>query len=193
MNNTKFIISDNEYLKINPDECIHEDECQFCARIDIDYIDEKNNTYIKFGYDTISSFCYFIARSERIQKLINGEIILDANIANNPGFEWNEYYEGLINDTDVIEKYHFEGNAHKQIRPYYTSWLYNDEQGNIIFEITPFYPWFYVTKKTHPEKIPYKEWIKNYKPAVKTIIPKENIKQWIKQADELARIYKLNL
>ena len=40
MNISKFIISDTEYLQINP-ECIHEDECETCTQIDIDYINEK--------------------------------------------------------------------------------------------------------------------------------------------------------
>ena len=95
--------------------------------------------------------------------------------------------------TDIIEKYHFEGNTHKQIQPYFESWLYNNKEGNIIFEITPFYPWHNVTKKANPEKISYKKWIKDYKAVVKTIIPKENLKQWITQAEEVAKNYKLNL
>ena len=82
-------------------------------------------------------------------------------------------------------------NDHLQIRPYYNSWLYNDEQGNIIFEITPFYPWFYVTKKTNKEKVSYKEWIENYKPTIKTIIPHKNLKKWIIQAEHMKKEYNL--
>ena len=134
MDITTYKISDNQYLKIHP-ELINKDDCEVCAHCDIDYIDEEKNISIRFGYDTISSFCYSIARSERMQKLLHSGIVLDDNIANDPGFEWNQYYEGLIKDTDIIEKYHFEGNAHKQIMPYYNSWLYNDEKGNIFFEI----------------------------------------------------------
>lgn len=187
MNNLKFIISDTQYLKVNP-EPMEKDDCEVCAHCDIDYIDEEKNIFIKFGYDFTSSFCYFIAESGRMQKLIDGEMVLDDNISNNPGFEWNQYYEGLIKDTNVIEKYHFESNAHKKIRPFFDSWTYNDKDGNIVFEITPFYPWHNVTKKTHPEKISYKEWIKDYKPVIKTVIPKENLKQWIVQAKELKKI-----
>jgi hypothetical protein len=192
MNNLKFIISGTQYLKINP-EVICKDDCEVCAHCDIDYIDEEKNISIRFGYDTISSFCYFIARSEKMQKLLHGEIVLDDNLTNDPGFEWNQYYEGKIKDTDVIEKYHFVSNSHKHIRPFYNSWLYNDEEDNIILEITPFYSWHNVTKKTNPEKISYKEWIKHYKPILKIIISKENIKQWAKQSEELAKLYKLNL
>ena len=192
MNNLKFIISDTQYLKISFDS-MNKDDCEVCVHCDIDYVDEEKNISVRFGYDTISSFCYFIARSERIQKLLRGENVFDEKIANDLGFEWNQYYEGLMQKTDIIEKYHFEGNTHKQIQPYFESWLYNNKEGNIIFEITPFYPWHNVTKKANPEKISYKKWIKDYKAVVKTIIPKENLKQWITQAEEVAKNYKLNL
>jgi hypothetical protein len=188
----KFIISDTQYLKINPNECIHEDECQFCAQIDMDYIDTKNNVCIRFGYKGASDFYYYIAESDTFKKLIKGTHILDISIINDIGFEWNEYFANKKKSTKV-NQYHWVSNSHKGIRPYYSSWLYNNEQGNIIFEVTPFYPWFHNTKKTCPDKISYKEWIKSYNPAVKTIIPNKNLKKWITQAKKLGKIYKLNL
>lgn len=191
MNITKFMISDTEYLIINP-ECIHENECETCTEIDIDYVNEKNNLCIRFGYKPFRSFCNFIINSEVIQELINGTRTLDKNIINDVGFEWNEYFAGKRGPTKA-DQYFWVSNDHKQIRPYYSSWLYNDEEANVIFKITPDYPWHYETKKTCPEKISYNEWIKNYKPIVKTIVSKENLKQWITQAKELAKVYKLNL
>ena len=187
INLTKFVISDTQYLKINP-ECIHDDECKFCANIDLDYIDEANKITIRFGYDHFPSFCSFISKFGRIQQLINNEAIFDDS-SNDLGFEWNQFYQGLIKDTDVLEKYHFESNSHKQIRPYFNSWLYNDKDGNVIFEITPFYPWHGESKKSNPDFITYKQFMKNYKPILKTIIPKENLIQWIAQAKELGKIY----
>jgi hypothetical protein len=188
-NITKYKISDTEYLKINP-ECIHDHECKTCAQIDIDYVDEKNNICIKFGYTTVSSFCYFLTKYDAITQLLKGTRILDKAITHDLGFEWNQFYKGEQKSNEAF-KYHWRSNDHKEIRPYYNSWLYNDENGNIIFEITPFYPWHNTTKKTHPEKISYKLWIKDYKPVVKTIIPKENLKQWIKQTDEFEKKYKV--
>ena len=190
MNITKYKISDTQYLKINPDEFIHENECQFCAEMDIDYIDEKNNMDIRFGYEFADEWYAFLVESKRIQKLLKGEMILDENITHDVGFEYNQIWQKGQKATNIL-KNHWISNSPKQIHPYYNSWLYNDKQGNIIFEITPFYPWFYKTKKTNPDKISYKQWIKDYKPVVKTIIPKENLKQWIKQADEFGKKYKV--
>lgn len=156
MNITKYKISDTQYLQINPDECIHEDDCQFCAQIDMNYVDKKNKVNIKFGYEGARSFYYYIVESGIFQKLIEGKHTLDVSITDDVGLEWNEYFANKKKSTKASE-YHWSSNSHKGIRPYYSSWLYNDEKGNIIFEITPFYPWFYETKKTHPEKISYKE------------------------------------
>ena len=185
---TRFKISETQYLKINP-ESIGVNECKFCANIDIVYVDEERNTYIQFGYEHFPSFCYFIAKYDRIKKLIKGEMVLDSSAAKKLGIEWNEYFEGIIKDTDVGE-YHFFGNSHKQIRPYFDGWMYNDENGNIIFEITPSYPWSDPKQKSHPDKISFKQFMKDYKPVIKTMIPKENLKQWIKQAEMLDKMLK---
>ena len=185
MDITKYIISDTQYLKMNV-ECIHDDECKTCAHIDIDYVDEKNNTCIRFGYEVASSFCYFLVESGCIQRLLNGEMILSQSITNDLGFEMNQYVEGIQKSDDCFD-YLLFSNSHKQIRPYFNSWMYNDIDGNIIFEITPFYPSHGKTKKAFPEKISYKEFMKNYQLIVKTIIPKENLEQWIKQAQELKK------
>lgn len=189
MNINTYKISETEYIKINT-KCIHEDECQFCAEIDIHYINTKNNLCVNFGNESARDFYYYIVESNIFEKLINGTHTLNASITHDVGFEWNEYFANKRGPTEA-DQYHWTANDHKKIRPYYSSWLYNDENGNVIFEITPNYPWFYVTKKECPEKISYKEWIKNYKPVVKTIIPKENLKQWIKQADEFGKKYKV--
>lgn len=184
----KFKISDAQYLKINP-ENISTDECKLCANIDIDYIDEQKNIILRFGYEHYSSFCYKIAEYGFVQKLINSEMILDDNSAKILGVEWNQYFERVIKDTNV-DQYLCWSNSHKQIRPYFNSWMYNDQEGNVIFEITPFYPWHGETKKSNPDFISYKEFMKDYKPIIKTIIPKENLKQWIKQAEMLDKMLK---
>ena len=60
---SKFMISDTQYLKINP-ECIEDDECKSCADIDIDYVDEEKNICIRFGYENARSFCYFFQNQD---------------------------------------------------------------------------------------------------------------------------------
>ena len=169
---TKFVISNTQYLKVIP-EHIGKDDCEVCAHCDIDYVDEEKNITIRFGYEEISSVCYFIAKSGQIQKLIDGKMTIDSSIVQDLGFEWNRFFKDCKQKTKA-SNYFCWSNDHKQIRPYFNSWMYNDEDGNIIFEITPFYPWHYETKKSNPDFITYKKFMKDYKPTVKTIIPKEN-------------------
>lgn len=185
MDITKFIISDTKYLKINP-EPIGKDDCEVCAHCDIDYVNEEKNIIIRFGYEEISSFCYFIIKSGYIQKLIKGKIMLESSITQDLGLEINQFSKGLQKSNNHF-KYHCWSNDHKQTRPYFNSWMYNDKDGNIIFEITPFYPWHGETKKSNPDFITYKKFMKDYKPTVKTIIPKEHLLKWIDQAKELKK------
>lgn len=187
MTSFKFMISDTKYLKINP-ECIHDDECQVCAKIDIDYVDEEKNINVRFGYEHFSSFCSFLSTYGFIPKLLNNEMILDKTIIGDPGIEWNKYPKG-IRGTKATNEFYFFGNGHKQVPPYFDGWMYNDKNGNVIFEITPFYPFHYETQKTHPDFISYKQFMKDYKPIVITSIPKENLKQWMIQAKKLKKKY----
>ena len=54
--------------------------------------------------------------------------------------------------------------------------MYNDKDGNIIFEITPCYPWN-----------------KDYKPAVQIMIPKERLEKWLPQAKKLKKMLNLEV
>lgn len=190
----KFIISNYEYLEINlKDLKIAEsdkDYSNWCKDIDIEYVNTKNYQRILFEYQDARSFCYFFLEYEKTKKLLNNTHQLDQSIIHDLGFEWNEFYIDNLKSNKCFD-YHWLSNYHIGIRPYYNSWLYNDKDGNIIFETTPFYPWHNVNKRTQPDRIPYKEWIKSYKPIVKTIIPKENFKQWITQAEKMKKEYNL--
>jgi hypothetical protein len=187
MNLTKFVISDTQYLKITP-QCIHADDCEVCAEVDIDYVDETKNICLRIGNEPFCSFSRSIAKAKRIQKLIKGEMVLDPSIPNDLGIQCNQFFSGRQKEN-LFMQYHFLSNDHKQIRPYFNGWLYNDKNGKIIFEITPFYPYVYETKKSHPDFITYKKFMKQYQPTIKTIISKKNLQQWIKQAQELVKIH----
>jgi hypothetical protein len=63
-----------------------------------------------------------------------------------------------------------------------TTWLYNDHDGSIIFEITPNYPWEFEGAEQDSNFIPYEEWIKSYKPFLIRKIPIEVARQWLDQA-----------
>lgn len=182
MKTLKFMITDQQYIKITSDTTFEQGNCLACINCDVDYVDEKKGSIIRFGYEQANQFYGGFGTMNFIQDLIENKKILDQNITPDLGFEWNQFYQGFIKDTDIFKKYHFASNNHKQIRPYYNSWFYNDKDGNIIFEITPFYPFHYETKKSHPNFITYKQFMKDYKPSLKITIPKERLIEWNEQA-----------
>lgn len=182
MKTLKFMISDKQYIQVTSDAIFEKGCCLACIECDLDYVDEEKGQLIRFGYEQVNYIYGGFGRMDFVKNLIENKMILDKKITPDLGFEWNQFYQGLIKDTDILEKYHFVSNAHKQIRPYYNSWFYNDEDGNIVFEITPFYPFHYETKKSHPDFITYKQFMKSYKPIVKIIIPKERFIEWNEQA-----------
>jgi hypothetical protein len=190
----KFIISNYEYLKINLNDLkiaeSDKDYSNWCKDIDIEYVNIQQNISYKFANAQAQNFYHFLLEYKGTSELIEGKKVLDSSIVHDIGFEWNQFFNNVSNKTKAFD-YHWMCNDHKVIRPYYNSWLYNDKDGDIIFEITPFYPWHNVNKRTQPDRIPYKKWIKSYKPTVKTIIPKENFKRWITQVEELKQKYNL--
>ena len=69
--------------------------------------------------------------------------------------------------------------------------MYNDKDGKVIFEITPFYYWDTVKNRDKKDFIPYKKFVENYKPVLKIVIPKYRLKKWIPQAKKLAKKFNL--
>lgn len=186
MDITKFLISNEQYIKVHFEQLkkVYSTVCISCFQVDVDYIDEKNNYHIRFGYDAVQNICYFIRQSSQIQSLLREQSKLSNKIAD-LGFELNQFTAGKQAYNEDF-KYLWLSNDHKQVPPYYNSWMYNDKKGNIIFEITPFYPWFDESEKKYSKKIPYEEWIKNYKSIVKVIIPLQRLEEWMLQAKKMS-------
>ena len=65
------------------------------------------------------------------------------------------------------------------------TFLYNDEQGNIIFETSAAYPWFFEDAPSPKLNISYNDWLPQYKILYKTTISREVAQEWIKQLNEL--------
>ena len=185
----KLNISNHEYLIVHTEELENTAEYKRCADLIIEYINTQTDISFMFGNEQAQNFCCLLLEYKRGQELLDNKKKIDPSIKD-IGLEWNLYFNGNIKQTNAFD-YRWTCNDHKQIRPYYNSWLYNDENGNIILEITPFYPWHNVNKRTQPNRISFKEWIKSYKSTVKTIIPKENFKKWIEIIQELQEKYDL--
>jgi len=177
----KFMLTDEQYIHVIP-ELIENGSCGACAYCVIDYVDEKLGISIRFGYTELETF-HGLFGFRNFDELLNNQLFFDNDKRRDPGFEYNQYRQGIIEDSDVMQNYFFEGNSYNGILPYYTSWFYNDKSGNIIFEISPYYPWFNVDNaESQSGFMTYVEFMKNYKVTIHKIIPRETLIQWNEQA-----------
>ena len=158
---------------------------------DIVFSDNKNTILLTNG-----PIYYNMQQLENfLQKTLINNLKLDKSISSDIGYLCNEYsynesgftlhtfpsgYVGWIG-----YQYHTWEAASNDTR--YITWLYNDSCGNIIFEITPFYPYMYCEPEEEPNYIPYHEWIKTYKPYLTTILPIEIAQQWLDQAQYIIK------
>ena len=180
-NEIKFRLSDKQYIQVIV-EPIEKSSCGVCAECNLDYVDEENGLIIRFGYTEAETF-NGVFGYRRINELLNNELFFDNKTRRDPGFEYNQYCQDLIKDTDVVDKYFFESNSHTDMSSYYTSWFYNDKDGNIIFEISPYYRWFNVEDaEIQPGFVTYKDFMKDYQIIVRKVIPKETLIGWNNQA-----------
>jgi len=189
----KFMLSDNEYILVVPDpigECC--DTC--CAQSKVYFINEDLNINILFGYTESTTF-YGGFGFNNFESLLNNELFFDTEKRKSPGFESCQYFDGNIEDTDVIPTYYFMCNNGLGVDPRYNSWFYNDKDGNIIFEFSPSYPFYkcknltiYYDKKAKGF-IPYETWIKDYKVVIRRVIPKETLIQWNEQAKTYTHVF----
>lgn len=132
------------------------------------------------------------------EKALSNQLCLHESIKNNIGLLENEYNNVFWEETYSTVTRTFIKEGSSWIGNRYSlwgaknkaTWLYNDQYGNIILEITP---WFHSSYRNRFEKLPFAQWIKSYKPILKRIIPKETAKQWIVQADKLINIIEQNI
>lgn len=120
-----------------------------------------------------------------LEKTLNNEFKLHESINKDIGFLSNEESQGKQGFFyKKVENYnHWIGQNYALWSSDTQAWLYNNDDGEIILEITPSYPWHYNDPKDNECFVPYEDWIKDYKPLLITKIPKEIAKKWLKQCD----------
>lgn len=135
-------------------------------------------------FDDLNSF------KQHLQNCLEDKIVKDDSIKKNIGYYYNQY-EQKNNRKNLAYKIN---NGHKfwvgldallfyssmQFEP--VTWLYSDRiVDDIIFELTPLYPWFYVDHQNTDHFEKYSDWMKTYQPILRSKINKNIIKKWIKQ------------
>jgi len=186
------------HFKIDDSHCLsldfvgpYEDLCTYCG-VKIKFY-KKNKKYIlykDFIGPALEIFEY------QLEKALNNKLFLHQSIINDIGFLWNEYLQNKkeYNFVEVPLE-----NPEYWIGSYYElwstrgryAWIYNDDEG-IFLEITPCYRWHYIEPEKNEKYIPYKEFIKKYKPIAIIKIDKDIAMRWLRQVKKLRNIIQKN-
>lgn len=137
---------------------------------------------------------------KKLELCLTGKWQLDNSITEDIGYLYNEFYQDrfrfvieCIDDFETWVGYKYQvWQAHNDEKTFIT-WLYNDKDGNIIFEITPFYPFLYTDPEEEKNYVTYDVWIKGYKPYFTTIISRKIAQQWLEKANHIVQQIKDNI
>jgi hypothetical protein len=188
-NNIVFKLNEQEKIVIELEESLEN-------------IDSCYQEYMNFYRDNVI-LCRFSLDTIRYY-LATLQILLKSALANNLQLHESITIDiGFLDNEDCQEKknliydgIHWVGRKYAFIAGYwnekswFSSWIYNDGLGNIVFELTPKYKWHFYNKKEakkYKDYVPYEEWIKNYKPLLIRVIPREIAQQWLHQAEEILK------
>jgi hypothetical protein len=180
MNNAEFVFRLNPEIKIIIRIDEYDEEVPYCFYDASFYLWYKEEM-IKLCYFSLQS--YIDKLIEFLQRSLQNQKQLPCYLAKNIGYVWNEYVN-VSNHQKLSyadKKYEFLENYYIWYSSY-TTWIYNDEQGDIILEVTPSYP------NTYSEKFSYKgflAWMENYKSFLRVVIPQQVAELWLMQATQI--------
>lgn len=137
--------------------------------------------------------------AENLKKALNHGLNLAPSITKDIGYSHNKYLYNAINismpeisnDIEWVGyQYHLWSTRNDLISM--DSWIYNDGDGSIVFEVTPIYPYLFSEPEEKQNYIPFEEWIKSYKPYFITTLSRERAEEWLKQAESIIKIVEDN-
>lgn len=148
------------------------------------------------GYDL-----YYFA--EHIQQCIDNQLPILQNLEQSIdlGLLWNEHWQKIAiaeNAGNPLSSWKWtEGNTlflqcNSNGDRSNNTFLYNDDNGNIILQIASAYPWFFKEASSPDLDISYDDWLPQYKILYKTVVPKDVAQRWVKDLHGLYAMLELN-
>ncbi|MFA6090044.1 MAG: hypothetical protein WC755_09385 [Candidatus Woesearchaeota archaeon] len=180
MNNSKFIFKINEYEEIIIQIDEYPEDVPYCF-YDANFYLVKKNEKIKLCSFSLPS--YIDKLITNLNDILQNKKQLPSCFLEDIGHAWNLYVNADNNSKLLYanQKYKFLDNYYLWYSSF-TTWIYNDNQNNIILEVTPSYPYTYSSKFSYQN---FSQWMKIYKPLCKTIIPRKTAEQWLAQATQI--------
>lgn len=129
---------------------------------------------------------------DQLESCLNVKARKNKSIVKNIGYYHNQHIQKhdrknlvytTVNDSSIwVGNFCLLFYSPEQFAP--ASWLYN-ENSDIVFELTPVYPWFYQDPKEGDNFEKYSDWMKEYYPVLKVSILKSVAREWLQKLNEL--------
>ena len=183
MSNIIFYLGNDLAISMAAESGYKKDSC--CSEVSVLLASEKEKFLITVDFlDSILKA--FIGKLDRV---LNNEAFLHSSINTNIGYFWNEILHFEVEPVEVGGFWVGDKNllceTPGNIKPNLATWLYNEQGGDIILEITPVYEWH----NTDPEQgelfITYEEFMKDYKSIFKQEVSRDIAEEWLKQARDI--------
>ena len=186
MNSLIFKINTTTKVVIEVEESLGEAHCCTEGLVALYYNDQKFDLSNHSVRECLQDFKYMA------EKLLKKELQLHESITKDIGFLFNEelqYKPGLV-QVQRGDSYIWVGYDYLLIMGYAMAvWLYNKNDGSVVCEASPKFPFSYRNVEKDKDYIPYNKWLKNYKPYFIEEASLDLIKEWISlAADSLVKI-----
>jgi len=185
-----FVLNNEEEIVIklhNQNDVIH---C--CYKAPIIFLQKSQELLLSKG--DIQENMYILAAL--LNKALSNNLQLHSSITQDIGFLFNRDRNEEKPDLayEKVERVSFwVGDKYKLWSYRVATWLYNDQAGNIIFEITPIYPQTFRNPAKDLDIDDYEAWMKTYKPVLIRIIPKDIARIWLAQANDILKLIEENI
>lgn len=184
-----FLLPDKEKITVqsNPNDFI-----DTCYQAPIFWVDKSKE--ILLSLDSVRMNMGWF--NEMLNQALLNQLKLPNSINKNIGYQSNQdINEDIFNiEYEKIENIKsWIGNRYKLWSYSVETWIYNDEQGNIILEITPVYPKTFRDPEEDLDIDDYQNWMKTYAPILIRTIPRDVAGTWLKQTEEILEEIKNNI
>lgn len=194
-NATTFHIDTNTTISIDPDIPLKMIHC--CTEASLFF--SQNNTPVVISTD--STYINMQALHQALAHACAKKRYLHPSLTNDLGclynidkfnFETDSTCDATEFITTKLEKQDiWVGMQYLMWNDTYTTWLYNDSEGAIIFEIAPKYLEFYSGKDL--TKSAFESWLQTYKPFYKTVLHEGAAQEWLGKSEQILVIIENNI
>jgi hypothetical protein len=138
--------------------------------------------------------------SNLLGKALNSSLPLHESIVKDIGYLENEHLQGRsgLVYIKLESRNYWVGSKNNLWSPCLansnlTTWIYNDVDDFIIFEVTLLYPYHFSDPAETGNVISYDQWIQGYKPYLIRRIPRTVAEQWLVQANKILQQIEKNV